>query len=136
MSDKKEKGLIPTEVVEIKPLEFPKCNIFLDHEPDFSELDSLDNIAGCAYGAPFAGPAGPPVEANVFLKNVGPHKIKVIVYLRSVTGRGLADLKELVETPDSLLFEQIMYCDAKEHKEKLEELGAIIELQETGWMNV
>ena len=77
-----------------------------------------------------------PVEANVFLKNVGPHKIKVIVYLRSVTGRGLADLKELVETPDSLLFEQIMYCDAKEHKEKLEELGAIIELQETGWMNV
>lgn len=84
----------------------------------------------------FAGPAGPPVEANVFLKNVGPHKIKVIVYLRSVTGRGLADLKELVETPDSLLFEQIMYCDAKEHKEKLEELGAIIELQETGWMNV
>jgi len=37
MSDKKEKGLIPTEVVEIKPLEFPKCNIFLDHEPDFSD---------------------------------------------------------------------------------------------------
>lgn len=103
-------------------------------EPDFSSMDNL--LAGVAYGAPFGGPAGPPYEANVFLKDVGPNKIRVIVYLRSITGGGLADLKELVEAPDSLLFEQIMYCDAKEHKEKLEELGAVVELQETGWMNV
>ena len=95
-----------------------------------------EGLVGCAYGAPFASPSGPPVEANLFLIDVGPNKIKVITYLRSLlVFEGLSSIKDLIETPNALLFEEIYYGDAQKFKKLLEELGATVDLQETRWMN-
>ncbi len=67
-------------------------------------------------------------EVNVVLTGFGDKKVAVIKVVRSVTGLGLKEAKDLVEGVPSPVKEGISKADAEELKKQLEESGATVEL--------
>ncbi len=68
-------------------------------------------------------------EFDVVLTAIGDKKINVIKAVRALTGLGLKEAKEAVESAPSTLKEGISKDDAEEAKKALEEAGATAELQ-------
>ena len=68
-------------------------------------------------------------EFDVVLTDAGSNKISVIKVVRDVTGLGLKEAKELVDGAPKTLKENVAKAEAEELKAKLEEVGAVIELQ-------
>jgi len=68
-------------------------------------------------------------EFSVSLTSVGDKKINVIKEVRSATGLGLKEAKDLVEAAPSIVKEGIPEAEANEIKAKLEEGGASAELK-------
>jgi large subunit ribosomal protein L7/L12 len=67
-------------------------------------------------------------EFNVILKAAGDKKINVIKEVRTITGLGLKEAKDLVEAGGKAVKEGIAKAEAEEIKKKLEEAGAEVEL--------
>jgi len=88
-----------------------------------------------AVAAPVAGPAAAaPAEEektsfDVILKEAGAKKLEVIKVVREITGLGLKEAKDLVESASKPIKEGVTKEEAEELKKKLEEVGAVIELQ-------
>ena len=68
-------------------------------------------------------------EFDVVLVDHGANKINVIKVVREVTGLGLKEAKELVDTPPKALKEGVSKEEAEEIKKKVEEVGAKVELK-------
>ena len=68
-------------------------------------------------------------EFDVVLVDHGANKINVIKVVREVTGLGLKEAKELVDTPPKALKEGVSKEEAEEIKKKVEEAGAKVELK-------
>lgn len=66
---------------------------------------------------------------NVVLKNSGEQKINVIKIVKEITGLGLKEAKDLVEGAPKPVKEGVKKEEAEEMKKKLEEAGAVVELQ-------
>jgi large subunit ribosomal protein L7/L12 len=66
---------------------------------------------------------------NVVLKEAGQQKIQVIKVIREVTGKGLKEAKDLVDTVPQVVKEGIKKEEAEELKKKLEEAGGVVELK-------
>ena len=91
-------------------------------------------VSAVAAAAPAAGAvAGTAAEEkssfNVVLKEAGANKIHVIKVVRDATGLGLKEAKDLVDGAPKTLKENVAKAEAEELKAKLEEVGAVIELQ-------
>ena len=67
-------------------------------------------------------------EFDVQLKEFGNQKIPVIKEVRALTGLGLKEAKEKVEAAPVVIQEGISKEDAEKSKERLEELGAVVEI--------
>ncbi|RKU33867.1 50S ribosomal protein L7/L12 [Candidatus Poribacteria bacterium] len=67
-------------------------------------------------------------EFDVQLKEFGANKIPVIKEVRSLTGLGLKEAKEKVESAPVVIQEGVSKEDADKAKEQLEELGAVVEI--------
>jgi large subunit ribosomal protein L7/L12 len=65
---------------------------------------------------------------NVVLKEVGDKKIQVIKEVRALTGLGLKEAKDLVEGAPKVVKEGLSKADADAAKEKIEAVGAVVEL--------
>lgn len=80
-----------------------------------------------------AGDAGDAVEEKdsftIVLAAAGDQKINVIKEVRSITGLGLKEAKEIVESAPKDLKEDVPTAEANELKEKLEAAGATVELK-------
>ena len=83
--------------------------------------------AGPAAGAA-AAPAEEQTEFDVVLTDAGPNKINVIKEVRTITGLGLKEAKDLVEAGGKVK-EGASKADAEGFKKKLEEAGAKVELK-------
>ena len=68
-------------------------------------------------------------EFEVILQGVGDNKIAVIKAVRSITGLGLKDAKDIVEGAPKSLKESVSKEEADEMKNQLEEAGALVELK-------
>ena len=68
-------------------------------------------------------------EFEVILQGVGDNKIAVIKAVRSITGLGLKDAKDMVEGAPKSLKESVSKEEADEIKNQLEEAGASVELK-------
>ena len=66
---------------------------------------------------------------NVVLTDIGAKKINVIKEVRAITGLGLKEAKELVESAPKPVKEGIGKDEAEELKKKLEDVGAKVELK-------
>jgi len=90
-------------------------------------------VAIAAGGAPAGGGEAPAAEEkdefDVVLTDVGGNKIAVIKEVRAITGLGLKEAKELVESAPKPVKEGVAKDDAEETKKKLEAAGAKAELK-------
>jgi len=75
-----------------------------------------------------AAPAEDKSEFNVILKSIGEKKINVIKEVRGITGLGLKEAKEAVESAPKAIKEGVSKEEAEEVKKKLEEAGATAEI--------
>ena len=89
-------------------------------------------VSAVAAAEPAAGAAAAAEEKtsfNVVLKEAGDQKIKVITAVKNALGLGLKDAKDLVDGAPKTLKENVSKAEAEELKAKLEEVGAVVELQ-------
>ena len=84
--------------------------------------------AGGAGSADGAAGGDEKTEFNVILKAAGDKKINVIKEVRTITGLGLKEAKDLVEAGGKPVKEGVPKDEAEEIKKKLEEAGAEVEL--------
>ena len=68
-------------------------------------------------------------EFEVILQSAGDNKIAVIKAVRSITGLGLKDAKDIVEAAPKSLKESVSKEESDEMKKQLEEAGASVELK-------
>ena len=91
--------------------------------------------AAAAVAAPAAGggeseaAAEEKTEFDVILTSFGEKKINVIKEVRSITGLGLKEAKEAVESAPKAIKEGVSKEEAEEVKKKLEEAGASVEIK-------
>ena len=90
-------------------------------------------VSAVAAAAPVAGAGAAAAEEktsfNVVLKEAGDQKIKVITAVKNALGLGLKEAKDLVDGAPKTLKENVAKAEAEELKAKIEEVGAIVELQ-------
>ena len=86
-----------------------------------------------AVAAPAAGggdaAAEEKTEFDVVLTAVGDKKIQVIKEIRTITGLGLKDAKDLVEAAPKAIKEGVKKEEAEEIKKKVEEAGGTVEIK-------
>ena len=93
------------------------------------------SAAAAAVAAPAAGGGGTEAAAeektefDVILTSFGEKKINVIKEVRSITGLGLKEAKEAVESAPKAIKEGVSKEEAEEVKKKLEEAGASAEIK-------
>ncbi len=68
-------------------------------------------------------------EFNVVLTNAGSNKIQVIKVVREITGLGLKEAKDFVESLPKTVKENVSKEQAEEIKKKLEAAGASVEIK-------
>ena len=68
-------------------------------------------------------------EFDVVLASFGENKVASIKAVRAITGLGLKEAKEMVESAPATLKEGVDKAGAEEMKAKLEEVGAKVELK-------
>jgi len=92
----------------------------------------------CAAAPAAAAPVGPvaaaaPVEEQteftVMLAKIGDKKINVIKEVRTITGLGLKEAKDLVEAAPKAVKEGVNKDEAEKLKKQLEEQGASVEIK-------
>ena len=104
------------------------CDLVHALEEEFGVSAAAAVVAGPAAGAEAAA-AEEKSDFNVILKDAGANKIAVIKIVREITGLGLVDAKNLVETAGATIKENAPVAEAKEIEAKLTEAGATIELK-------
>ena len=76
-----------------------------------------------------AGAAEEQTEFDVVMKSFGGNKVAVIKVVRTVTGLGLKEAKDLVEGAPNTVKEAVSKADAEDLKKQLEEAGAEVEIK-------
>ena len=100
------------------------------------EEHKIEPAVGGGGGGGGGGAAAAPVEKaeekttfDVVLKTAGEKKIQVIKVVRTATGLGLKEAKDLVEGAPKVVKEALQKADADKLKKELEEQGATVELK-------
>jgi large subunit ribosomal protein L7/L12 len=100
----------------------------------------LENEFGVVAAAPVAVAAVGAVSGDsaedaedktleVVLKEVGDKKIQVLKVVREITGLGLKEAKQIVDSAPKSIKDGLTKEDAEEMKKKIEEQGAVVELK-------
>lgn len=126
-------------MADLEKLADELSNLTVMEAADLSKL--LEEKWGVSAAAPVAVAAAPGAAADagaaaeekdefdIVLAAVGEKKINVIKEVRTITGLGLKEAKELVESAPKAVKEGAKKDEAEEIKKKLEEAGATVELK-------
>ena len=100
------------------------------------ELEEKYGVTAAAPAAAVAAPAAggeaaaeEKTEFDVILTAAGDKKIQVIKEVRTITGLGLKDAKDLVEAAPKAIKEGVKKEEAEEIKKKVEEAGGSVEVK-------
>lgn len=97
-------------------------------EEEFGVSAAPVAVAGAA--APAAAAAEEEkTEFDVVLKEIGAKKLDVIKVIREITGLGLKDAKELVESAPKTVKEGVSKDEAAALKTQIEAAGAVVEVK-------
>ena len=86
-------------------------------------------VAAAGGGAAAAAPAEEKTEFTVALKATGEKKVEVIKAVRAITGLGLKEAKDLIESAPATVKEGVNKDDAAKFKKELEAAGATVEVK-------
>ena len=102
------------------------ANLVKELETKFGVSAAPVAVAG---GGAAAAATEEKTEFTVVLTDGGANKINVIKEVRTITGLGLKEAKDLVEGAPKTVKEGVAKADAEEMKKKLEAAGAKVELK-------
>ena len=114
-------------VKELKVMELSELVKALEEE--FGVSATPVAVAGAVAGGDGAAAADAKTDFDVVLVDAGSSKINVIKAVREITGLGLKEAKEKVDTAPQTIMEAAPEAEANEIKEKLEAAGAKVELK-------
>jgi large subunit ribosomal protein L7/L12 len=123
MADVKE---LAEQLVNLTVKEANELANFLEEEYDIKPAAAGAVVAA---GAGEGGGEEEQTEFDVVLQGPGDKKIAVIKEVRSITGLGLKEAKELVDNAPNPVKEAVSKEEAEDLKSKLEEAGAEVELK-------
>ena len=97
-------------------------------------MEEKFNVSAAAVSVAAAAPAAAAAaeeqtEFDVVLKSFGENKVGVIKVVRTITGLGLKEAKDLVEGAPSTVKEGVSKADAADIKKQLEEAGAAADVK-------
>ena len=95
----------------------------LEDELGVSAAAPVAMVAGGA-AAGGAEAAEEKTEFDLSLDDAGSERVKVIKVVREVTGLGLKEAKDIVDSAPKVIKDGISKDEAEEYKKKLEEVGA------------
>ncbi len=119
---------IAEELVNLTIKEANELSNLLEEEYGIKPAAAAVAVAGSAAGGDGAAEVEEKTEFDVVLKAIGGNKIAVIKEVRSLTGLGLKEAKELVDGAPNTIKEGAAKDEANDIKAKLEEAGAEVEL--------
>jgi len=134
---KESKTLTKEEIIDI----IKNMTVLELHElvKALEEEFGVSAAAPVAVAVPGAGAAAVPAEPaeeeeektefTIILKEIGPNKINVIKTVREVSGLGLKESKDLVESAPATVREGVSKNESATMKEKLEAAGATVEIK-------
>ena len=103
---------------------------------DMEEKFDVSASAAVAVAAPAAGEAGgdagaaeEQTEFDAMLTSFGEKKVPVIKAVRALTGLGLKEAKDLVESAPAAVKEGVTKDEAEEIKKQIEEAGGSVEIK-------
>ena len=120
-----------TAIVEsIKALSILEVKELVDELQAEFGVTAMAPVAGAAAGgAAPAAAAEEKTEFDVVLVSAGDKKLNVIKVVRELTGLGLKDAKDLVESAPKTVKEALPKEEAEKIKAQLAEAGATVELK-------
>lgn len=98
-------------------------------EEKFNVTAAAVAVAAPAAAAAGAAAAEEQTEFKVILAGFGENKVGVIKAVRTITGLGLKEAKDLVESAPAPIKEGVSKADAADFKKQLEEAGATVEVK-------
>ena len=101
-------------------------------ENEFGVTAAQPMVAAAPAASAAAAPAAEVVEQtefDVILKEVGNQKVQVIKVVRELTGLGLKEAKDLVESAPKPVKEKVNKEEAQAAKQKLTDVGAVAEIK-------
>ena len=94
---------------------------------------SIEPAAAAAAGPAAAGPAAEAseeqTEFDVILKEAGATKLQVVKAVKELTGLGLKEAKDIVDSAPKAVKEGVSKAEAEGIQKALEEAGAVVELK-------
>ncbi len=119
---------IVDELSSLTVLEAAELTKLLEEKWGVSAAAPVAVAAAPAGGAP-AAPVEEQTEFTVILAKAGEKKINVIKEIRTITGLGLKEAKDLVEGAPKTVKEGVNKDEAAKLKKQLEEQGAAVEIK-------
>lgn len=116
------------ELSSLTVLEAAELSKMLEEKWGVSAAAPVAVAAAPAAAAAAAPAAEEKTEFTVILKNGGDKKINVIKEIRTITGLGLKEAKDLVEGAPKTVKEGVSKDEAAKIKKVLEENGATVEV--------
>ncbi len=102
-------------------------------------ISDMEEKFGVSAAAPVAAAAAPAAggddvaaeqtEFDVIMTSFGANKVPVIKVVRALTGLGLKEAKDLVESSPAAIKEGVNKDEAEDVKKQLEEAGATVEIK-------
>src|ERR1700709_1427701 len=117
------------ELSKLTFLEAAELSKLLEEKWGVSAAAPVAVAAAPAGGGAAAAPAEEQTEFTVILAKAGDKKINVIKEIRTITGLGLKEAKDLVEGAPKTVKEGVSKDDAAKFRKQLEEQGASVEIK-------
>src|ERR1700751_1567833 len=117
------------ELSSLTVLEAAELSKLLEDKWGVSAAAPVAVAAAAPAAAAAAAPAGEQTEFSVILAKIGDKKINVIKEVRTITGLGLKEAKDLVEAAPKPVKEGVNKEEAAKIKKQLEEAGAAVEIK-------
>ena len=116
-------------IAAIKELSVLELNDLVKACEEEFGVSASAGVVVAAAGAAAGEAAEEKTEFDVELTEVGANKVKVIKVVREITGLGLKDAKDLVDSAPKMIKEGVSKAEADDIKAKVEEQGAKVTLK-------
>ncbi len=136
MSEEKKNVEVPAkfkdlvkQIEELSVLNLAELVKILEEKFGVSAVAPVAVMAGGAGAAEDVVAVEEKTSFNVELKSAGDQKINVIKVVREITGLGLKEAKDLADGAPKIVKENVKKEEAQEIKQKLEAVGATVEIK-------
>ena len=120
---------IADDLSQLTILEASELIKMLEEKWGVSAAAAAVAVAAPGAGGAAAAPAEEQTEFTVVLVSGGDNKINVIKEVRTITGLGLKEAKDLVEAGNKAVKEGVSKDDAAKIRKQLEDAGAKVEVK-------